>query len=229
MNELPFLGRSIPPYIQDFTFMKHWKEVHSPVAGLCGKSHSSTNLSFPVPLSLIYCHTRKVILACKKDELLPGSYQFVALSYVWGQGAQSKQRERQSSTQLPDICPRVIEDALVVTKKLGFSYLWVDRFCIERDNMDVRTEQIACMDFVYGSAAITIIAAADDPETGLYGISSPRVDPPSGMQFGYISMFYTTTSQGALEDSVWNTRGWTYQERVLAKHRLVFTKHQSLP
>jgi hypothetical protein len=48
--------------------------------------------------------------------------------------------------QLPLDIPEVAEDAIHVTKELGYRYLWIDRYCIPRDekkrhvhiqNMDV--------------------------------------------------------------------------------------------
>jgi hypothetical protein len=34
------------------------------------------------------------------------------------------------------------------------------------------------------------------------------------------------TQATAIEESVWNERGWTYEERILSKHSLIFTTNQ---
>ncbi|KAK0471153.1 hypothetical protein IW261DRAFT_1572377 [Armillaria novae-zelandiae] len=49
---------------------------------------------------------------------------YVALSYVWGEGIPSEN------------IPKMIIDAIIVTHKLGFRYLWVDSFCILQDSED---------------------------------------------------------------------------------------------
>lgn len=46
----------------------------------------------------------------------PENCEYVALSYVWG-----------TQTAASDQFSRVVEDSFVVTKKLGYKYLWVDR------------------------------------------------------------------------------------------------------
>jgi hypothetical protein len=56
--------------------------------------------------------------------------------------------------------PDTIEDAITVTRNLGFQYLWIDRYCIDQQNEKEASAQIRQMDLVYKNAEITIIAAA---------------------------------------------------------------------
>ena len=73
-------------------------------------------------LKVIDCHERTVVLA-------PGSCQFVALSYVWGQPTQEAESiDRPQFPTLPDVFPRTVEDSVLTTIALGFRYLWVDRY-----------------------------------------------------------------------------------------------------
>ncbi|KAJ4857180.1 heterokaryon incompatibility protein (HET) domain-containing protein [Trichoderma breve] len=127
---------------------------------------------------------------------------YVALSYVWGQP--QKQREMGDGKQLPAQLPLLIRDAMVITQAMGFRYLWVDRYCIDQNNSTVKHGQIRQMGAIYSNAEVTIIAAAGQDEN--YGLSG---DP-----------------QAAIKSSKWSTRGWTFQEAVLSRRRLVFTEQQ---
>jgi hypothetical protein len=107
----------------------------------------------------------------------PNVFQYVALSYVWGQplanDVDSAGCLAQKDDKLPLNIPRTIRDAMTITDGLGFQYLWVDKYCIDQSlpphGFD---EQVAAMDLIYSGAAITIIAAAgNDSNYGLPGVS----------------------------------------------------------
>lgn len=56
--------------------------------------------------------------------------RYVTLSYVWGQGqsyvlSQSTYDSKSSGIEM-ELLPTVIRDAIMVTERLGFRYLWVD-------------------------------------------------------------------------------------------------------
>jgi hypothetical protein len=67
-------------------------------------------------LNLIDCITREVVAA-------PAVCEYVALSYVWG----SDQSTDEDLTSLENP-PRTIEQSMLVTRELGFRFLWVDRY-----------------------------------------------------------------------------------------------------
>jgi hypothetical protein len=221
-KELPYL---ISRNITDFSFMRQWLQ-----------SNPAQNLDVersPVPLYMIDCETRMVemVFVPQKDTLQPVS-GFVALSYVWGPEAADDFDPRNPDNSvpfpLPDECTGVIEDALLVTKELGYRWLWVDRHCVEIENAQIRHDQIARMDFVYAAAAVTIIAAIDRPREGLPGIRRPRSIVQNSIVLNDYLYFDTMeSSRHALKYSAWNTRGWTYQERVLSSRRLIFTSLQT--
>ncbi|OTA99633.1 hypothetical protein M426DRAFT_67365, partial [Hypoxylon sp. CI-4A] len=160
------------------------------------------------------------LIDCETKKIEPSSLsrQFVALSYVWGSPANiQKQRN----------WPQVVEDAINVTKNLGYRYLWVDRYCIDQTNTTEKHKQVAEMHTIYQCSELTIIAAAGtNTNYGLKGISRKRdalarvtVDKTELLQM----------PQDALESirsSQWWSRGWTYQEGVLSRRRIVFTKDQ---
>ncbi|KAK2055223.1 HET-domain-containing protein, partial [Colletotrichum caudatum] len=64
--------------------------------------------------------------------------------------------------------PPVIQDAMRATIKLGFRYIWIDRYCIWQDDPAHKMSQVERMDQIYGDAELSIIAiGAKDPSYGL--------------------------------------------------------------
>ncbi|KAL1873204.1 hypothetical protein Daus18300_004024 [Diaporthe australafricana] len=148
---------------------------------------------------------------------------------------------------------QTIYDAIEVTKSLGLSYLWVDAICIRQgktpeDERD-KAEQIGNMDEIYRSAFLTIVAASGvDAEAGLAGLRPGTrsfqqqeivVIPPDQDQPGLSLLtvckriptdfgeFFDMRDEDA-DNSIWNTRGWTLQERALSRRNLIFTEEQVL-
>ena len=116
----------------------------------------------------------------------PSDPDYAILSYVWG----SLQREfllalksNFESLKVPgSICPenpllpKTIRDAIILTKALGYRYLWVDSVCIVQDDASSIT-QINAMDAIYSLADFTIVAASGvDADAGIHGSpDTPRM------------------------------------------------------
>ncbi|KAI0386775.1 HET-domain-containing protein [Hypomontagnella monticulosa] len=177
---------------------------------------------------------------------LNGRSSFVALSYTWRTSEDSAndfQLEKDNAQRLELLgalasvsIPNVISDAISLCRDLGERYLWVDRLCIIQDDEVSKSHQIAAMDRVYGSAVFTIMAALNDYAEGLPGcVGRPRRryaswsrshisigDPTPGEETHASSMMSDANN------SFWNRRGWTFQERILSKRRLFITEYQAV-
>lgn len=144
--------------------------------------------------------------------------RYVALSYVWG---------RQSSQET---WPKVILDAVIATKDMGVRYLWVDRLCMNHLQPADRLQQIARMDEIFEGAIFAIIAACGrDASSGLPGVG--QTTRPAQPKYEFVNSDITLVSslqdpRLAIQNSEWYTRGWTYQEGLLARRRLIFTEQQ---
>ncbi|KAG4434632.1 hypothetical protein IFR05_009896 [Cadophora sp. M221] len=176
------------------------------------------NFSPVQSLKLIDCQTLDIILA----EDMP----YLALSYVWGPGSAAT-----SITELETL-PNTIRDAITVTLKLGYRYLWVDRYCIDQENDEEKSNQCGKMDQVYQNAELTIIAAVgEDPGHGLPGVSLLKRDPRHLTACAKIGDDFLISAQPyprlAINGTKWKTRAWTYQEGILSRRRLVFTENQT--
>lgn len=85
--------------------------------------------------------------------------------------------------------------------------------------------QVRKMNLVYGSSAITVIAAAGkDPTYGLQGVRKrPRQEQQVICIANRMLLPTNLNIQHQVISSDWNTRGWTFQEAYLSTRRLVFT------
>lgn len=169
------------------------------------------------------------LIDCKTYSLVPVSpeLQYVALSYVWGQG-NAAQVEKGTSKILASTLSPVVSDAIQVTTALGFQYLWVDQLCIDQDDPTSKSEQIAQMDLVYHNAELTIVAAAGTGQSyGLPGVSSRSRTVQRAARVGKYEIIETMTDPHyQIRGSKWFTRAWTFQEGLLSRRRLIFTDDQ---
>lgn len=176
-----------------------------------------------LPWRLIDCHNRTII-SPRRDS------SYIALSYVWGEKEPPKPiASGKQAAVLPKNLPKTISDAMEVTRRLGRRYLWVDKFCINREDSETERIQFRDMHLVYGGAELTIFAASgQDGDSGLPGVNGTRRRSQArslikGTQFA--STLVHPLSR--VMESKWSTRGWTYQEAVLSYRRLFFTEEQT--
>lgn len=195
-----------------------------------------------------------LVIDCESERLVragPGC-KFAALSYVWGRSREEDGQhhgdddndEEQFQFDLgrrSRPLPRTVRDAMHVVRELSLQYLWVDRYCI-RDNDDDsgaapggrKHHTIENMDAVYRGAALTIVAASGaHSEHGLPGsrrihhrLGTYSLDESSSSS--EVCYLHVNEAHAEVSELVWSTRGWTYQEGLLSRHRLVFTETQAV-
>jgi hypothetical protein len=193
----------------------------------CNHNHLGSCASTESPL-----HPSTKVINCHSGDVVPLEFEntYLALSYVWGnQEAYEGHEERDFGSSKPkNKFPPTISDAIELTKALGYTYLWVDRLCIEGGDVQELRVQIAQMDRIYAGAEATIIAAAGgSPSYGLPGVSK-RTSYQQGCLMINDQLHAVIPPDPALEikASKWNSRAWTYQETVLSKRRIIFCKRQ---
>jgi hypothetical protein len=149
----------------------------------------------------------------------------VTLSYVWGNVAEPSSTD---PNKLSKEAPQLIQDAMEVTRRLGYKYLWVDRYCIPQDDVAAKHTQIQNMNEIYAKSALTIIASAGtSPCDGLPGVSierSPRQETVVVRNRRFTQIMTNIVPE--IQSSVWNSRGWTYQEGLLSSRKLAFSNNQ---
>ncbi|KAF2828684.1 HET-domain-containing protein [Ophiobolus disseminans] len=143
--------------------------------------------------------------------------------------------------------PQTIEDAIDLTKMLGFKYLWVDSLCIIQDDTEDQQIQINNMHGVYKTAFVTIVAASGvhsnaglpglRPGTRRYEQRETVVIDPTGQDPGMSLVTNVKNNpkswgssyavgHGDIEMSVWNQRAWTMQEKALSRRTITFSDEQ---
>ncbi|KAH8635767.1 hypothetical protein IG631_11168 [Alternaria alternata] len=192
----------------------------------CTRYHRLLCHSEPLPVhgvKIIDCATLQI-----KDH--NGNTPYVSLSYVWGKSKDvcGPVETIVGHKTLPQLLPPVIRDSIQVTKALGFQYLWVDKFCIDQDAADLKHEQIQQMDAIYKNSQLTIIGAAGQDEShGLPGVGARGRSHNFLAEFDGATVFwYPNDPHTVISESHWSTRGWTFQEALLSRRRLVFTDDQ---
>ena len=130
----------------DWSMVREWLHTcDTEHRDVCGRRDVG-NLLFG-GFQVIDCKTRKIIRA-------PERATYVALSYVWGSTATAA---APFVTRLRARAPSAIEDAIVCTRAIGLRYLWVDRYCIDQNDSEMKHVLIQRMDQIYRNASITII------------------------------------------------------------------------
>lgn len=229
----PFSGKTVNPDQIDLELVQSWvsncNNWHG--AECAGSTHSDNRITAFDPFIRL--------LDLEEDRLVepkePNPY--VALSYVWGtkpvfQTLMNNIEELKlpgGLSQYHEMFPKSIQDAMALTKTLGYRYAWVDSICIIQNSISDKMTQLTAMDRVYTQAALTIVAAGgDDANAGLPGLSPGSrtltqavADYSSDLELVALQL----DCQVAVETTRWNTRGWTYQERLLSRRYLFFVNN----
>lgn len=166
---------------------------------------------------------------------MPSNTTYIALSYVWGgpqpfQNVMSRKKSLYSPHSITvdnETIPRTIRDAIWLVANLGERYLWVDSLCICQDETENKMNQIMDMGNIYGQALFTIVAASGTTaNAALPGVreSSRKSTQRTECVQDMILANELPQLHDIIDQSYWNTRGWTYQEKKLSKRCLIFCK-----
>ncbi|KUJ19722.1 HET-domain-containing protein [Mollisia scopiformis] len=240
LRDGPFYGRIVDQERANLSLCRKWLDLchdyHNGASGVClGKKTSRRFLR--EGLRLIDVDDMRIVRGSTDKAY------YVALSYVWGQDVMKTKmplslkssvridNDGVETIDLPDLLPRTIQDAIEVTRSVGYRYLWVDSLCIIQDDAVDRDGQLNMMDEIYSNANLTIAAASGlHADWGLPGISRPRhYTQRSETVINGVELALAFPSFRDLNSSMtlnWNTRGWTLQEKLLSKRILLFTDFQ---
>lgn len=118
---------------------------------------------------------------------------------------------------------------MVIAKRLGMMYLWIDCLCIIQDSQEDWQEQSASMGQVFFNSYCNIAAAhAADGTQGCFTDRNPALVTPLKLQLdwgpnpgAYYSVEWLFWRMNVLETPL-NRRAWVCQERYLAPRNLYF-------
>jgi hypothetical protein len=161
------------------------------------------------------------------------SPSYVTLSHRWETLEILKLKKSNISSlseQIPvkELCKTFL-DAIVVTRSLGFSYLWIDSLCIVQDDEDDWHQESALMSEVYGNAVVNLAAThARDGSAGLFAernVSRVRRQYVRTKTHGIFELIDNRMYERCLTGAL-SSRGWVFQERYLARRIIHFTAEQ---
>jgi hypothetical protein len=186
---------------------------------LCNEMHTKSCVAKESPsvpfMKLIDCNTSNIVPATH--------HRYVTLSYRWGPSS----GPTEYLESLPKELPSTIRDSITVTRKIGFRYLWIDRYCINQLIPDEVSAQVRKMDLIYQNSEVTIVALGEDPTYGLPGAGERLRVAQGYAQVGrHLLISSLMDPRYHIDGSTWTDRGWTYQEALLSRRRLVFTDEQ---
>lgn len=162
---------------------------------------------------------------------------YFALSYVWGQAeslqttlANVEELSRRGALEGHQGLCKVVVDAMNLVRSLGYRYLWVDALCIVQDDYKRKPALLGQMGEIYRRALLTIIAmSGSDATTGLAGIGPDSRPPIWTLTTPYqdYNVLCTPPPLSELINSSWyDTRAWTFQERLLSTRCLYVSDQQ---
>jgi hypothetical protein len=192
-------------------------------------AYASARYRLPIEIVLI-----DVVNNCLVEA--ESDWRYLALSYVWGSvnmlstvEANFTDLKKRGSLGPGTSLPIVIQDAIELVRKLGEQYLWVDQLCIKQDSRG-KHQELARMDIIYSHALLTVAAVdAKDANNSLPGVR-PRSRVPVQRVESVQDMLLISEPpplQRFLRSCVYESRGWTFQERVFSK-RILFVSEQQM-
>ncbi|KAH7083079.1 heterokaryon incompatibility protein-domain-containing protein, partial [Paraphoma chrysanthemicola] len=175
------------------------------------------------------------------------SQRYIALSYCWGSHlwagkdpqitTASSLEARKREIRMTDL-PQTIRDAVLITRRLGIRYLWVDALCILQGSdaqakADWEQESSEMAD-ICGSAVLTIAAAsARSVHEGIFQNRKPPEEQVvikfseenNGSLDSPVYIQHNPVFRDCIDEPLYH-RGWTLQERMLSPRVVVFTRDQ---
>ena len=165
------------------------------------------------------------------------SDQYAALSYCWVT-AKSFVLNEQTKSKLEegvnvDSIPATLRDAAIATHRLGLTYLWIDALCICQDSTKDWAREAGLMRHVYHGAAVTIEAASATSSTEGFLKTRNNSMPyckltwraGNAEPYVYLRPVFDIPDSQLIGTKIYS-RGWTFQERLLAPRTLSFGTQQ---
>lgn len=222
-----FFSRKIPSERLSVKLIKKWVKSCQRWHGEdCEEPLTKSVLEMPPNFRVIDTWARCVVQA-------PPHCRYLTLSYVWGPievfkltSSNIKMLAGPGGLKKVWHClPTTIQDAITLTSSLSERYIWIDSMCIIQDDDADKRGLIPHMDLIYDRGFMTIVAATgDNANAGLPGVRKKSRSCVQMVEELRPSLRLTCPKHltDLLNNSVYESRGWTYQERCLSRRCLVF-------
>ncbi|KAB5542493.1 heterokaryon incompatibility protein-domain-containing protein [Coniochaeta sp. 2T2.1] len=167
--------------------------------------------------------------------------RYVCLSHCWGKRPFLQTLSSTLNSHLDNIdfesLPLTFQEAIDITRRLGIRFLWIDSLCIIQDHMDDWRAEAAKMASIFQNCYLVVSAAkGSNARDGLYSnfpsrcktytakVSDKQAEDGSTAEETISirqTLTHLTRAVGAYEEGQQIplpvvTRGWIFQERILA-------------
>jgi hypothetical protein len=138
------------------------------------------------------------------------------------------------SISLKDL-PKTFQDAVHITRKLGYQYLWIDSLCIIQDSDKDWRKESSAMGDIYRNAECCISAlAGQNSNAGCFRNRNPLLSFPCKIGRTDMQEFYVHLTEE--HDWHWNcsfdkktsplrSRAWAFQENMLSQRTLNYASN----
>ena len=159
---------------------------------------------------------------------------YLALSHRWGGADVLKLTNATLQSMLIKIVtkelPQTFQDAIHITRKLGYRYLWIDSLCIIQDDAKDWEREASRMSQVYSNCVLTIAALwGNDSHAGCFVERNPLRTQDCRIAIAQNQGIYVRStnthrgqSLGLLTDKPLLRRKWVLQERLLTPRTLYY-------
>ena len=215
----------------------------------CGpRGRESRDEMVPLPTRLIDVNPTPNGLSPFLLETQGALGRYVALSYMWGNGLPlklTKQNLNAFKSSIPwGKIPKTLQDAMIITHRVGLRYIWIDSLTIIQDDRNDWEVEAKKMADVYSNAYFTISAAESiDCHYGILNrrdasIEHIQVWPPlPDQKEDEVKIVYSdellpgriyARRMWSRYLRLWpvDKRAWTFQERILSPRVLCYSRDE---
>jgi hypothetical protein len=175
---------------------------------------------------------------------LPEDTKYLTLSHRWGDYPaitltnETLEAFHKSIPVSSLLAPEALtfKHSIEVTRSLGFRYLWIDALCINQEDAQEKSSEIAYMDEIYSNSTLNISAtAASSGSDGLFYERFPVSVVPCRRQIKALEnksqvsvqlIAHTDRWDDEVDDGLINKRAWVFQERILSPRIIHFARDQ---
>ncbi|RFU32519.1 hypothetical protein B7463_g3829, partial [Scytalidium lignicola] len=211
------------------------------------KAQSSLSQKSVLPMRLLDVNQNGSIeyMVLVRTGTVRESLKYLALSHCWGNDHMPMRTTKQNVVDHENglrinSLPRTFRDAVIITRLLGYKYIWIDSLCIVQDDQNDWEREASKMASIFHCADIVLSAASARNSSEGCGIDK-CLEPatnfffPSQLDYKYDTLAQTyggprkrlfirrggITSNG-IEGCPVQKRGWILQEILLAQRVLYF-------